>query len=179
MKQLSVIPVLLLTALLWVNPVQADGVPAGYRQIAAEEGVPAELLYAVALTESKKQVDDHVRPWPWTLNIAGRAHYYPTRVAAHRALMRELNLGATRIDIGLLQISWHYHRQRFRHDPWQALDPYLNIRVGARYLRELYLKYGDWWQAVGRYHSANTLRRAVYRLRVAAELLKIRGREYG
>ncbi len=131
------------------------------------------------MAESKTQVAGRVRPWPWTLNINGRGHYYPTRVAAHRALIQQLNLGATQVDIGLLQISWRYHKQRFRHDPWQALDPYSNIRAGARYLRELYQRHGDWWRAVGRYHSANSLRRAVYRVRVAAELLRIRGREYG
>ena len=33
-----------------------DAVPAGYRTVAAERGIPDDVLYAVALTESGKQM---------------------------------------------------------------------------------------------------------------------------
>ena len=51
-----------------------DAVPAGYRAIAAERGIPESVLYAVALTESGKPIEraGEYRPWPWTLNVASR-----------------------------------------------------------------------------------------------------------
>ena len=68
----------------WANA----GVPAGYRTVAAEQGVPASLLYAVALAESGTVVDarEKIRPWPWTLNVSGQGRFFPSRQAASVAL---------------------------------------------------------------------------------------------
>ena len=72
--------------LLLPTAAQAE-VPARYRQAAAEYGLPAKVVYAVALTESGLRLQSgRARPWPWTLNIEGQGHYYPTRKAAYRAL---------------------------------------------------------------------------------------------
>ena len=39
-----------------------------------------------------------VRPWPWTLNIAGDAHFTPDRDAMFAALMTALQNGQLRVD---------------------------------------------------------------------------------
>ncbi|HXK57435.1 MAG TPA: lytic transglycosylase domain-containing protein, partial [Gammaproteobacteria bacterium] len=68
----------------WSNEL----VPAGYRSIATEQGVPHTVLYAIALTESGKQIKPaggH-RPWPWTLNLAGRGYFFDSRLEAWQAL---------------------------------------------------------------------------------------------
>ncbi|MCP4432815.1 MAG: hypothetical protein GY806_17730 [Gammaproteobacteria bacterium] len=79
-------------------------VPEGYRSIAMEQGIPHTVLYAVALTESATQIDkgDLYRPWPWTLNVAGRGYFFDTRLAAWQALKNWLREGQVSIDIGLL-----------------------------------------------------------------------------
>ena len=129
-------------------------VPAGYVTIAQAEQVPAGILYAVACAEAGRQMPDgRLRPWPWSLNVAGESRYFDTRAAAHRALL-EVLASSSNVDIGLGQINWYWHQDRFR-DPWQALDPYENLRAAARFLRELFdrCQCGDWWIAVEHYHA--------------------------
>ena len=150
------------TATLLPTPGWADaGVPAGYRTVAAEQGVPASLLYAVALAESGTVVDArrHRRPWPWTLNVSGQGRFFPSRQAASQALEAELTAGRESVDIGLMQINWRYHKARLA-SPTRALDPYHNLRVAAEILRDCYRRRGDWWDAVGCYHAPSNARRA-------------------
>ena len=77
------------------------------------------------------------------------------------------------MDIGLLQVNWHYHRAALV-DPWTALAPYHNLRVGARILYRRYRATGDWWRAVGAYHAPRHAERARwYRARVARWFARI------
>ena len=107
-----------------------ESVPVGYRTVATERGIPYTVLYAVALTESAKKIRPPAvyRPWPWTLNIAGRGYFFDSRMAAWQALTAWLGTGRRSVDIGLMQVNWRYHKKRLG-TPWQALDPYHNLRV--------------------------------------------------
>ncbi|EKS4618405.1 transglycosylase SLT domain-containing protein [Salmonella enterica subsp. enterica] len=130
----------------------AQDVPYGYRQVAQQAGVPAELLYAVALTESGSRVPQGVRPWPWTLNVAGKGYRYATRQEACTALNQFLRTtNPKRIDAGLSQINigWNGH---YFDTPCDALAPYPNLQVSARLLRGHYDKWLNWSEAAGRYH---------------------------
>lgn len=132
----------------------ADPIPPAYRAIASAGGVPAEVLFVVALKESGVRLDaGRVVPWPWTLNIAGKPHRYASRVQAHAGLLAALDDGRW-VDVGLGQISWQYHTERLR-DPWSALDPLFNLQIAAALLRQAYESGDgqDWWAAAGRYHS--------------------------
>ena len=143
-------------------PISARAnVPVAYRLIAVRHGMPADILYAIALTESGKHIEslEHRRPWPWTLNIAGRGAYFPSRRTAWRALDAALATGETRIDIGLMQVNWGFHRQQLE-DPWLALDPQHNLSVAAEILTRCYAERRDWWAAVGCYHAPNAPERA-------------------
>jgi len=144
-----------------------ETVPEGYRTVARELGVPHTLLYAVALTESGRRLDNvGIRPWPWALNVSGQGYYFSSRTEAWQALRQLLKSGSTSIDIGLMQVNWRYHRSRLG-TPWQALDPYHNLRVGAGILRGCFQQKGDWWTGVGCYHAPNNSERAArYRRRV-------------
>jgi len=106
---------LLVTGTSWGT----DSVPAGYRTIATERGIPYTVLYAVALTESGRRVApaDVYRPWPWTLNVAGRGYFFDSRLAAWQALTDWLQAGRSSIDIGLRQVNWRYHQDRLG-TPW-------------------------------------------------------------
>ncbi|MFG9976257.1 lytic transglycosylase domain-containing protein, partial [Pseudomonas aeruginosa] len=82
----------LATLLVLVNIAQAAvDPPPAYKQIALPKGVPAEVLYSVALTESKVLLRGEYVPWPWTLNVAGKSYYYATRTAACTALLAAIN----------------------------------------------------------------------------------------
>ncbi len=162
---------IVLTSLIFPSTGWSDEtVPVGYRTIAAEHDIPYTVLYAVALTESGKpmRAGDVYRPWPWTLNIAGRGYFFDSRLAAWQALTASLQAGQRSVDIGLMQINWRYHQERLG-TPWQALDPYFNLRVGAGILQECYITRQDWWASVGCYHSpANAQRAEQYRRRVVS-----------
>ncbi len=145
-----------------------EQVPEGYRSIATESGIPSTMLYAVAMTESATQINDSnlYRPWPWTLNVAGKGYFFDSRVAAWQALKKWIRQGRRSIDIGLMQVNWGYHGKKLG-TPWQALDPYHNLRVGADILNNCYQNRKDWWASVGCYHSpANKQRAERYRQRV-------------
>lgn len=162
--------VLLLTGALEA----AAAIPPGYRRIAEREGVPSAVLYAIALAESGIALNSgKTRPWPWSLNVEGRSFRFRTRIEAWRALTVVLTEGVTRVDIGLMQVNWAYHRAALG-DPWRALDPYHNLAVGAGILRAQFQATGDWWQAVGRYHAPNNAGRAArYRKRVMSRYREI------
>ncbi len=152
-----------------------EAVPVGYQSVAAENGIPYSLLYAVALTESGKQVASKgvYRPWPWTLNVAGQGYFFESRQAAWQALTVWLEKGKRSIDIGLMQVNWRYHQVRLG-TPWQALDPYFNLRVGAEILQDCYITRQDWWASVGCYHAPTNPQRADrYRRRVLSRWQRI------
>jgi len=150
-------------------------VPAGYRHVASEYGVPPSILYAVALAESGTVIESTraIKPWPWTLNIAGQGHFYATRKAAADALVFVLASGRESVDIGLMQVNWRYHKRRLVN-PQLALEPYQNLRVGAQILQECFGSREDWWEAVGCYHAPSKPNRAArYRERVLAHWRRV------
>lgn len=151
-------------------------VPPGYRDVARAQGVPPGILYAVSLTESGKALSGRTIPWPWTLNVEKKSYYYPTRRAAWEALTDFLAQGKV-VDIGLAQVNWKWHKKRLI-DPWQALEPYFNLRIGAQILREHYDASGDWWTAIGHYHAPAATpeareRAQHYRVRVERHLRRL------
>lgn len=170
LRRLSVLLLVLLAPGLALQALAHASVPVGYQQVADAYDLPPEVLYAVALTESARQVDStgKVRPWPWTLNVRGRGHFFASRREAEAALQDLLDQGRTSIDIGLMQVNWRYHQQRLG-SPQRALDPYHNLRVAAQILRDCREIRHDWWAAVGCYHAPNSPQRADrYRARVHA-----------
>ncbi len=128
-------------------------IPPGYHQVAMQERVPAEALYSLAMTESSRKLPHGVRPWPWTINVAGKGYRYATRQEAYQALlvfMRRYPL--KRIDVGISQVNLGWNGHHFR-STWEAFDPYINLHAAARILRACYdKKPGSWIAAAGCYH---------------------------
>jgi len=125
------------------------------------QGIPADVLYGIAMVESGIAG----RPWPWTLNVAGRPLRFRTRQEAWIALKRLAAAGISRVDVGLMQVNWHYHGHRFR-SPWEALDPDINIGVAAAILAELWRDCGGLPGAIARYHSGDPVAGEAYARRV-------------
>lgn len=131
----------------------AEPVPSAYKLIASANQVPATVLYAVATQESNRQTKSgRYRPWPWTLNVAGKSYYYNSRQAACTALHIALKVHNTKnIDVGIAQINIGWNPSAFK-TPCDGLDPYVNLNIAAKLLRTHYIKSGDWVTATGLYH---------------------------
>lgn len=146
---------------------------APFADAAYVTGVPVEVLAAIALNESVRAGT----PWPWTLNIAGRAVYFGTRVQAYRAAKRLLSKGMTNFDIGIMQISWKHNGWRFTN-AWDALQPSINIATAGRILAENYRISRSWRQSVTWYHTRNRARGQRYWSRFAANLRVVQAQKY-
>jgi hypothetical protein len=112
--------------------------------------VDPKILAGIALNESAYKG----RAWPWTLNVAGRGFFFSTRDDAYRAIRFLISEGRFDFDIGLMQINWKYHSNRFA-SVWDALSPAVNIHVAEDILNENYRKTHSVAKAVAYYHSAN------------------------
>nr|WP_024914254.1 transglycosylase SLT domain-containing protein [Chania multitudinisentens] len=160
---MSVLPVTHLTVLsvlaMWgLPPAQgsvAAGVriPEGYRTVASQHQVPAEVLFAVALAESGRTVNKVTLPWPWTLNVAGKSYRYATRAEGCQALTRFMRTHPLkRIDVGLGQTNLGYNGHHYR-SACEAFEPYDNLNTTARILRACYRqRNGSWLDAAACYH---------------------------
>src|SRR5690606_25598913 len=105
--------------------------PPAYQLAAQQAGVPSPVLFAVALQESGARLRGRLSPWPWTLNVAGRAERYATRAEACAGIRRALaRTPANRVDVGLGQVNLGYHAHRYEH-PCDLLDPYRNLAIAA------------------------------------------------
>lgn len=148
-------PQLSLAAGLWLTAAlaQAQQVPPPAYQLAAHTvGIPSTVLYALALQESGMRLRGQLRPWPWSLNIAGTTHRFANRKAACKALQQAIReVGAKAVDAGLGQINLGWNGHRFLR-PCEALDPYRNLQVSAQLLQEHHAQVDDWVAAAGRYH---------------------------
>ncbi|MFP1887023.1 lytic transglycosylase domain-containing protein [Lonsdalea quercina] len=136
-----------------VEAVERQVIPDAYRQIAAAERVPAESLYSLAMAESTRKTSWGAKPWPWTINVAGKGFHYETREEAFSALLKFMQRWPLKnIDVGVAQVNlgWNGHFFPTLHD---AFDPYINLRAAARILRACYdARPGSWIQAAGCYH---------------------------
>ncbi|MGL4712541.1 MAG: transglycosylase SLT domain-containing protein [Shewanella sp.] len=130
-----------------------EPLPPAYQLAAQKVGVPTEVLYAVALTESGFLIEDKMHPWPWTLNIAGQGRFFRTREDACFVLTEALKtVSAKRVDVGISQINYGYHGHRVNKS-CDLLDPYLNLSIAADILHSQHKKGEEWIKAIGRYHS--------------------------
>ena len=150
--------------------------PPAYQRAAQQAGVPSPVLYAVALQESGVRLRGRLIPWPWTLNVAGRAERYATRAAACAGLRRALaQTPASRLDAGLGQVNLGYQAHRYDH-PCDLLDPYRNLAITAEILQEQHAPAEDWLVAIGRYHRpAGGEPAARYRRSVSQHLIRVLG----
>jgi hypothetical protein len=113
--------------------------------------VPADILYAIALAESGTHYRGERVPWPWALNIDGQSVYCESQQEAIHRVSQAIRKQQS-VDIGLLQVSWRWHGQRFATID-ESLVPIQNLSAGASILYEQFEQTNDWWEAVGRYHD--------------------------
>lgn len=169
--------VLALLACALAGIALAQDIPPPAYQVAAQRaGIPATVLYAVALQESGARLNGRLVPWPWSLNVAGVSRRFATRAEACAELHQALrDVPPTRIDAGLGQINLGYQHHRY-DQPCELLDPYRNLALAAEILREQHAPGQDWLITIGRYHRpAGGAPAARYRHRVGQHLARVLG----
>lgn len=139
------------------------------RAIAAAEakhGVPAGLLLAIAKTESGRPIAGMkgLQPWPWAVDAEGRAYYFDGKANAVGFVRSS---AAAQVDVGCMQINLQAHPRAFPNLD-AAFDPATNADYGGQFLRRLFDETGNWYVAVGYYHSRTPELAASYRERVSA-----------
>jgi hypothetical protein len=126
------------------------------KRAARAVNIPADVLGAVALTETGIKRGGEYAPWPWAINVAGKGYIFNTRDEAIRATIQHINDGKTSVDIGCMQMNWRWHKDKFGSSVVTAFDPYNNVLQAARYIKSHYQQYGNWTKAIGRYHSGTS-----------------------
>ncbi len=141
---------ILVVALLFLRGECFGDATDVFLRAAATTRIPVELLLAISHVESGFH--------PHALNVAGQPFFSPTRNDAESILRRS----GDNVDIGLMQINWGFWGKKLGISKSDLLDPRLNVLLGARILEHCLKVTGDWWQAVGMYHSPDAMRQRVY-----------------
>lgn len=110
-----------------------------------EYNIPSGLLRAIAEVESNLNA--------YSINASGKSFIATSSLEASRMVRSYHNQGYTNIDVGLVQINWHWHGRNFRSIE-EMLTPKNNIQYAAKLLTALYRQHGDWQKVVRLYHSA-------------------------
>jgi len=133
--------------------------------------LPGGLLGTIAKVESGRPIASlrDVRAWPWTIDADGRGYFFDSKPAAVAWARLALARGVQFMDVGCMQVDLQMHPGAFRSLD-EAFDPAANVDYGAKYLRQLHDgdANGNWYVAVGLYHSHTPYFAAEYRDRVAA-----------
>ena len=129
-------------------------VPPAFQRVAIEYNVPADVFYSIALAESGRTTKDFgFNVWPWALNINGESFYPESKAAALLMIEQEISNGSDQFDVGLMQVSWRFHKATFNSNAVYALDIGANLRAGAKVLSDFIAQANDVWLAVGFYNA--------------------------
>ena len=143
--------------------------------IAAAErhhGTPPGLLAVIAKVESGRRTPPSgaLQPWPWTVNADGQGVFFPTKAEAVAWSRQAIDSSSvTFLDVGCMQVDLRAHPAAFATLE-QAFDPTANAEYAALFLRQLHdgVAGGNWYTAVGFYHSQTPVLAAMYREQVSA-----------
>jgi hypothetical protein len=129
----------------------------------ARHAIPSALLQAIGDVESGRAdpITGEMAPWPWTVDVNGVGHYYPTKEAAIASVLAARARGIQSIDVGCLQINLLHHPDAFVSLD-QAFDPSANAEYAAEFLNQLHDQTRDWTQAAADYHSQTPVLGAQY-----------------
>lgn len=138
-------------------------------QAAATSSVPLQVLLAITRVETGRHSDGALRPWPWSINLAGEGYWFTDATEAMAFANDQLATGRENFDVGCFQINLHWHGAQFASLE-EAFDPDANAAYAATFLTELYESEGGWPEAVAAYHSRTPEKAADYLQKVEAIL---------
>jgi Transglycosylase SLT domain len=149
---------------------QSDLCASAVRKAEQEYGTPPGLLNSIAKAESGRRITGAttLQPWPWTLNVDGQGLFFATKEQAVAWALKALTHGSSFTDVGCMQVDLQFHPKAFRSLE-EAMDPVANADYAARFLVSLYeVTGGNWFAAVGFYHSRSPELARLYREHVTA-----------
>ena len=139
------------------------------RRAARDHGVPLDVLRTITRTETGRGSKQGLQPWPWTVNMEGAGKWFQTEDEARAYVFSHYKRGARSFDVGCFQINYKWHGEAFASID-EMFDPVANAQYAARFLKQLYVEFGDWSTAAGAYHS----RTPTYANKYAARFDRIR-----
>ncbi|SDE33894.1 hypothetical protein [Ruegeria marina] len=81
------------------------------RRAARAHDVPFDVLRAITRVETGRSSGGTLEPWPWTVNMEGAGHWFPSQAAAQRFVFDRFKSGARSFDVGCFQINYRWHAQ--------------------------------------------------------------------
>ena len=138
--------------------------------------IPLYLLQAISKAESgrwhkARQVNI---AWPWTVTSGGAGKFFDTKTEAVAEVEFLMTKGTRNIDVGCMQINLKAHANAFATIE-DAFDPTMNAAYGAKYLKKMHRRTGNWLKAAGSYHSMTPLLGIKYRAKVGRIWNELRG----
>ena len=123
-------------------------------EVETSNKLPKNILASISLIESgRKDEAGLVKPWPWSLNHAGKSVFFSSRAETLQYLKKNITPKFKNIDVGCMQVNVRWHQENF--DTLDSMiDPRKNIEYAALFLRTLKSKHGSWEQAIKHYHSS-------------------------
>lgn len=137
------------------------------KRMEKEQGIPSQLLLAIAKVESghfDKQSNRTIA-WPWSINVQGKGYKFRSKQEAIKAIKSHLANGVKSIDVGCMQVNLAYHGEMFNSIE-EAIEPKNNVEYAAQFLRGLRNEHASWTTAVAHYHSATPEHHIPYRQKV-------------
>lgn len=125
--------------------------------------IPKGLLNAIIKVESSFN--------PYAVNIAGQTSSAKNKLEAVKIIKNALKNGKTNIDIGLAQINYRWHSDKFKNIE-AMINPSVNVEYAARFLATLFKQHGTWKSAIRKYHSSNGRYHKPYLSKVISNWLK-------
>lgn len=121
-----------------------------YTEAAQQLDIDPILLYAVSIKASGKyRGKGLISPSPFAIRSTQLTKHFETKQGAEIALQSLLE-STNWVEVGLMQVSIHYHPQE---DPSDLLDPITNLLVGGRLLKASLASSRDPVIGVGRYFT--------------------------
>ncbi|MEM7090329.1 MAG: lytic transglycosylase domain-containing protein [Pseudomonadota bacterium] len=142
------------------------------RAASRTEGVPLDVLRAIARVETGRTQDGTLHPWPWTVNVEGQGYWFTSEQEAKSYVLQIFKAGKRSFDVGCFQINYRWHGKAFRSID-AMFDPDENAAYAARFLKDLYTELGSWPDAAGAYHSRTQALADRYRNRFRTVLAQL------
>ena len=130
--------------------------------------IPKGLLTAIGKTESGRFKNDKtVVIWPWTINTGKKSLFFDNKIQMKNFVINEIKKENYNLDVGCMQINLKWHRSKFKNI-LDVLDPMVNVSYATSFLYELHSNFGNWDEAIKRYHSSKPKKHLKYHQKVLA-----------
>ena len=167
-KNLFFILILLFSKSAFSNLNYSDTCQKEINIIEKQIDIPKGLLTAIGKTESGRFKNDKtVVIWPWTINTGKKSLFFDNKIQMKNFVINEIKKENYNLDVGCMQINLKWHGSKFKNI-LDVLDPMVNVSYATSFLYELHSNFGNWDEAIKRYHSSKPKKNLKYHQKVLA-----------